>query len=83
MNGGCRELARALTAYLACLAFVLAFFVALLTGGSVLTAVVRGAVVVAVTLFLGSALVRPLISTILDAMARDRSDSSEQPGDTA
>ena len=72
MQGGSRELARAATAYLTCLSFALAFLVSVATGGGGTTPLLRGVIVAVATWFLGGLLMRPLLSTVLDAMARDR-----------
>jgi hypothetical protein len=74
MEDGCRELTRALSAYLASLAFAVAFLVTTLCGGSLWTATLRSSAAAAATLLVGSFLLRPLFSTILDAMARDRAE---------
>ena len=74
MNWGSRELTRLLAAYLASLTFVLAFLVTIATGGSGLTALMRGGVCCVIMLMVGRLLMQPLISTILNAMARDRSE---------
>ena len=79
MVSGSRELTRGVAAYLACLAFALAFLVATATGGSGMTATIRGAVVALLTMIVGKALLHPLMSTILDAMARDRAQREEKP----
>lgn len=80
MEAGSRELSRGITAYLACLAFVLSFFVTLFSGGTGTTAVLRGGIVAIATVALGGLLMRPMMSTILDAMARDQvaPDSTEE-----
>ena len=72
MQDGSRNLARAVTAYLTCLTFALAFLVTTATGGGGLTAVLRGALAAAAMWFLGGLLMRPLVVTVFDAMARDR-----------
>ena len=75
MNGGSRELTRGITAYLASLAFVLAFFITLLSGGAGMTPVIRGTVAALATMFVGALLLRPMMSVILDAMARDQAQA--------
>lgn len=79
MDSGSRELTRGVTAYLACLLFALAFLVAIASGGSGMTATIRGAAAAVVTLVVGKVLLLPLMSTILDAMARDRAQRQEKP----
>jgi thiamine transporter ThiT len=71
MESGSHELSRMATAYMASLAFVATFLIATATGSDGGTALVRGVVVGALALVLGRLLVRPLIDTVLDAMARD------------
>ena len=78
MGTGSRELARGASTYLACLAFILAFLVTTVTGGTGLTAVFRGAAAAVSALVLGGLLMRPLISTVLDAMARDTADKQAE-----
>ena len=68
---GSRELTKGVAAYLASLAFVVAFLVTTFTGGDGLAAVGRGAAVAAAAWVIGSLLAQPVVSTILDAMARD------------
>ena len=70
MAGGTNELARAATAYVACLTFALTYLLTLLLGGDGVTAVIRATVVAVVTLFLGRLLLRAAISSILDGLAR-------------
>jgi hypothetical protein len=80
MQTGLGDLSKAASAYLACLAFVVAFLVTTLAGGTGLTAALRGALVAAVTLLLAPCLVRPFLTTIFDAIARDRI-ARNKPGD--
>ena len=68
---------RAVAAYLACVTFALAFLITSLTGGSILTALLRGVMVAAATWFAGQLLMRPMLSAILDAMARDRAQQGD------
>ena len=79
MHSGSRELTRGVAAYLACLLFALAFLVATLSGGSGMTATIRGAVAAMLTLIVGKVLLHPMMSTIIDAMARDRAQREEKP----
>ncbi len=67
-----RELTRGATAYLACLAFAVTFLITVATRGSSGTAVIRGAIVAFATFMLAPLLLRTVITTVLDAMARDR-----------
>lgn len=78
MGTGSRELARGTSTYLACLAFILAFLVTTVTGGTGMTAAIRGAIAAAGALVLGGWLMRPLITTVLDAMARDTADKKAE-----
>ncbi len=72
MGVGSRELTRASTAYLVCLAFALTFLITSLYGGSPQAAVIRGSVVAVITRVLIPHLVGPVVSAVLDAMARDK-----------
>ena len=67
-----RELTRGATAYLACLAFAVTFLITAATRGNSGTAVIRGAIVALATFMLAPLLLRTVMSTVLDAMARDQ-----------
>ena len=85
-GSGLGDLARSATAWLACLVFALGFLVTVLAGGTALTGALRGGIAAAVTLAFGKLLVRPLLATILDAMARDtaaKDDPKPRPGEAA
>ena len=81
MGAGSRELARGATAYLASFAFVIAFLLTTLSGGSPLTAAIRGGIVAVATLVLGGFLMSALIGTLLDAIARDRVAAESAAGE--
>ncbi len=70
MAGGTNDLARAATAYVACMAFGLTYLLTVVIGSDGMTAVVRATVVAVVTLVVGRLLFRPLIASVLDAMAQ-------------
>lgn len=78
---GSRELARGTAAYLACLTFVLTYLLTTALGATGLTATLRGAIVAAFTYCIGRTLLRPLTSSLLDAMARDRAARSTEERD--
>ena len=82
MNVGTEELTRAAAAYLACLVFVVAFLVATLAGAGGATAAVRGGLAALAAFVAGKVLLRPLLSTVLDAMARDRAKKHQKPTET-
>ena len=67
---GTNDLARAATAYVACITFAGTYLLTIVLGADGLTAVVRGTVVAMATLLLGGFLLKPAISSILDAIAR-------------
>ena len=67
---GTNDLARAATAYVACITFAGTYLLTIVLGADGLTAVIRGAVVAVATLLLGGFLLKPAISSILDAIAR-------------
>ena len=70
---GSRELARALAAWLACVAFAVTFLVAtMLAETSMFTAVVRGGIAAFACQQLGPWLLRPAVTVVIEAMARDR-----------
>ena len=77
MGMASRELARSTSTYVACLAFTLAFLVTTASGGTGLTAVFRGTIAAFATMIVGGLLLRPLMSTVLDAMARDAAAKNE------
>ncbi len=77
MQSGSHDLARAASAYLACLMFVVAFLVTTLAGGSGVTATIRGGIVALVTVVLARPLLHPALSAVLDAMARDRANQQK------
>ena len=81
MNTGTVELSRQATAWLACFAFALTFLVASLAGASGLTALTRGVIVTAAVLVCGRTLVRPVVDTVLNAMARDQAKEPEPEDD--
>lgn len=76
MGGGKSDLARLAAAYLACLAFAITYLLTTVFGGGGLTAAFRGGVVAAIALIAGRAVIGPVISSILDAMARDQAEKS-------
>ena len=75
MQGGTNELVRATTTYVACLTFALTYLLTILLGGDGGTAVIRGCVVAVATFFLGGFLFRPVISTLLDGIAKHEATS--------
>ena len=79
-GAGLGELSRSATAYLACVAFVVGFLATVAFGGTVLTGALRGGIATAVVLVFGRLLVRPLLATVLDALARDRAASQGKDG---
>ena len=79
MAGGTNDLARAATAYVACLTFALTYLLTMLLGGDGATAVIRGSVVAVITLVVGRLLLRAVISSILDGLARHQAQTS--PGE--
>ena len=82
MNVGTEELTRATSAYLACLVFVVAFLVTTVAGGGGFTATMRGGLAAAIAFFLARPLLRPALSAVLDAMARDRAKKLQKaPGE--
>lgn len=83
MNVGTEELTRATSAYLACLVFVVAFLVTTIAGGGGFTATIRGGIAAAIAFLLGRALLRPALSVVLDAMARDQAKKppKKKPGE--
>ena len=66
------ELTRVARVYAACLAFALAFLVATLAGSTTITALVRGSIAGFCVYVVVGLLLRPVVSVVLDAMARDR-----------
>jgi len=70
MAGGTNDLARAATAYVACITFVLTYILTVILGGDGVTAVIRATVVAVITLVVGRLLFRPLIASILDGIAQ-------------
>ena len=77
MAGGTNELARAATAYVACITFGLTYLLTMLLGGDGLTAVIRATIVAMVTLVVGRLLFRPLIASILDGIAKHQAAQSK------
>ena len=80
MVGGTNDLARAATAYVACLTFALTYLLTMLMGGDGVPAVIRATVVAVVTLVVGRLLFRAAISSILDGIARHQAqiDASKE-----
>lgn len=78
MDTATSELARATAAWVASLAFAITFLAAWALGASVLTGAVRGAVVAVATLVAANLLVRPVLSVVLNAMARDRAARQQE-----
>jgi hypothetical protein len=72
MGVGNSELSRSIATYAASVAFVIAFLVAISFGAGMLTAVTRGVIVAIATRVVAEWIARPLVTTLLDAMARDR-----------
>ena len=72
MGVGSRELTRASTAYMVCLAFALTFLITTFYGGSPQAAVIRGSVVAIIARVLTPHLIGPVVKTVIDAMARDK-----------
>ncbi len=70
MAGGTNDLARAATAYVACITFVLTYLLTVVLGSDGVTAVIRATVVAVITLVVGRLLFRPLIASILDGIAQ-------------
>lgn len=66
------ELTRVAKVYAACVVFALAFLVATLAGSSTTTALVRGSIAALCAYAALGLLLRPVVSVVLDAMARDR-----------
>ena len=77
MAGGTNDLARAATAYVACITFGLTYLLTMLLGGDGLTAVIRATIVAMVTLVVGRLLFRPLIASILDGIAQHQAAQSK------
>ncbi len=77
MGVGSRELTRASTAYLVCLAFAVTFLITTISGGGPLVAVIRGCVVAVIARVLTPLLISPVVSAVLDAMARDQVAQSD------
>ncbi len=79
MAAAANDLARTAAAWLACLAFALVFLISVASGHDGMTPVWRGAFAATSTYVGGLVLARPLVSTVLDAMARDRAQTPEEP----
>ena len=73
MGGELTKLARV---YAACGAFGTAFLITSFRGGHTYTALLRGIVVAAATYLVVGWLLRPVVSAVLDAMARDSAAAS-------
>ncbi len=69
---GSSDLTAAAATYLACVTFALTYLLTIAFGSDGLSALFRGGVVAAITLFLGRGLVGPALSCVLSAMARDQ-----------
>jgi hypothetical protein len=74
MSAGKNELSKSAGVYFAGLAFALTYLLTTIFGGSGMTAVIRSTVVAVLTMLVGSYLIRPVIDTILDAIARDEAN---------
>ncbi|MHC5065519.1 MAG: hypothetical protein ACYTG5_16265 [Planctomycetota bacterium] len=72
MGVASKELTRSSNAYLVCLVFALTFLITTLFGGSPLAAVIRGSVVALLAYITLPFLIYPVVSVVLDAMARDQ-----------
>jgi hypothetical protein len=81
MAGGTNDLARAATAYVACITFGLTYLLTMLLGGDGLTAVIRATIVALVTLVVGRLLFRPLIASILDGIAQHQAAQTKAKED--
>lgn len=76
MQGGSAELTRNAAMYAVCLAFAVTFLLASALGASTWTALIRGLVVALLSRLLAPALIRPCVSAMLDAIARDRAQAA-------
>ncbi len=72
MSAGKNELSKSAGVYFAGIAFALTYLLTTVFGGNGMTAVIRSTVVAGLTMIIGPFLMRPVINTILDAIARDR-----------
>lgn len=72
MDGGSVELTRATTAYLVALGFALTFLLAQFLGAGLGTGLFRAVLVAGALYLVAPHFVRPVITSILDAMARDQ-----------
>lgn len=80
MEQGSQSLCRATAAWLAAVSFSLAYLVALLVGASWKAATLRGIAAAIAVWLLGRWLLRPLVDTVLDALAeveRKRREAQE------
>lgn len=72
------ELTRVAKVYAACVTFAVAFLVAALAGSTTITALVRGSLAGFCAYVAAGLLLRPVVSVVLDAMARDRVAASSR-----
>ncbi len=77
MGVASKEITRSSSAYLVCIIFALTFLITSIFGGSPLAAVIRGSIVAVLAYVTLPFLIHPVVSVVLDAMARDQ--SQEQP----
>ena len=70
--GGNSDLTRLASTYFACVAFAVTYLLATYFGTSGLTAAIRGAVVAALAIVFGRLLVGPIITSLIEAMVKDR-----------
>ena len=78
MQVGSAHLAKSATTYAVCLAFAVTFLIATALGAGLVTATIRGVVVAVLVRLVGPVLLRTVLSTVLDAMARDRLGGSRE-----
>lgn len=74
---GARELASRLAAYVASLTFAVSFLVTTVTGGGGLLALGRAVLMAGIAWCVLPWLLRPAVTTLLDAMARDQVERAE------
>ncbi len=81
MEAGSRDLTRAVTGYLVALSFAITFLLTVVLGAGVNTALMRGIIVAVIVRVVGPALVRPVLTSIFDAITQDqiRRSQSENP----
>ncbi len=80
MYQGTRTLSKAISAYLACISFPIAYLVSLGVGASWTTATLRGVIATLIVFFIGRVVLYPLIDTLLAAITeaeRKRKEAEE------